>query len=407
MLHMRNLFACLEGFVVLNAMASILLTCPWLQRTFTKLYTANYRLSKDKKTCSYIHSTSQTTTPTSTPSSTSTTPTPTPTCSGTDLSLVGASEHEFNKAGAVFSMRYPCPILNTQKYAVLANGQPVLNTTISSTEIGLPGFTEPYVLLSVFALDVHNNTIFASFTLIFGSISKSVTVLDANGQPAPNVVVQANSTIYPGVGQSGITDSSGVFTFTNLIPTTLSLVARASNNQVAIAGVSSNSVGSALLKLIPFDSGVGNGTLLVKREPGFTVPTAGSPLLQVVSKVFTPHPFTKTAYISYLFQTDEVPGGFFGTQFNDYFSLMIRSDVGGYSAYTNSMNALGLAAFDASGATGNYTLLLDITGAGRVNFDVAVSNVGDSAYRMLCTNFFGSFAISCLFFWNRIQSYCE
>ena len=285
-------------------------------------------------------------------------------------------------------MRYPCPILNTQKYAVLANGQPVLNTTISSTEIGLPGFTDPYILLSVFALDIHNNTIFASFTLIFGSISKSVTVLDAKGQPAANVVVQANSTIYPGVGQTGITDSSGVFTFVNLIPTTLSLVAKASDNQVAIAGVSSNSAGSASLKLIPFDSGVaGNGTQLVKREPGFTVSTAGSPSLQMVSKEFTPHPSTKTAYISYLFQTDEVPGGFFGTQFNDYFSLMIRSDVGGYNAYTNSMNALGLPAFDASGATGNYTLLLDITGAGRVNFDVAVSNVGDAAYRMLCTIF--------------------
>jgi len=252
----------------------------------------------------------------------------------------------------------------------------------------MPGLTAPYVLLSVYALDLSGDPIFASFTLIFGSVSKSVTVLSADGQPASNIAVQANSTIYPGVGQSGITDSSGFFTFVNLIPTTLSLVARTSDNQVAVGGVSSDSTGSASLKLIPFNSGVQpENATLTKREPGFTVSTAGSPSLQLTSKGFPPHPFTKAAYISYIFQTDEVPGGFFGTQYNDYFSLIIRSNNGGYSAYTNSMNALGLAAFDASGATSKYTLTLDITGATIVNFDVAVSNVGDAAYRMSSITF--------------------
>jgi hypothetical protein len=100
--------------------------------------------------------------------------------------------------------------------------------------------------------------------------------------------------------------------------------------------------------------------------------------VQIASRTFTPHPFTKTAYINYIFQTDEVPGGFFGTQYNDYFSLTVRSDTGGYNAYTNSMNALGLAAFDGSGATSAYSLTMDIAGASTVEFDVAVSNVADA-----------------------------
>jgi hypothetical protein len=221
--------------------------------------------------------------------------------------------------------------------------------------------------------------------LLFGSISKSVTVFDASGQPAPNITVQANSTIYPGVGQIGVTDSTGTVTFVNLIVTTLSLVARTADNQVAVSGVSSTTPGSTPLTLVPFNAG--GGSTLLRRDAGFTISTAGSPSLQMASKIFTPQPFTKTAFINYIFQTDEVPGGFFGTQFNDYFSLTIRSDTGGYNAYTNSMNALGLAAFDGTGATAAYSLTMDVTGASTVEFDVAVSNVGDALYRKSFNHF--------------------
>lgn len=296
--------------------------------------------------------------------------------------LVGASESDFNKPGAPFSLQLTCPVLDTKNYTVLANDVPLLNTTNSTNTISIPGLTEAYVLLSVFALDSEGEPLLSSFALIFGTISKSVLVVDATGKPAPNVLVQANATIYPGLGQTATTDSSGAVTFINLIATTLSLIATTPDNQIAVAGIASTSAGDTTLTLIPFNSPA-SATALRKRSNEFVVSTAFSPNVQMVSKVFTLPPSAKTAYINYVFQTDEILGGFFGTQFNDYFSLMIRSDVGASTFYTNSMNSLGFSAFDAGGATSNYTLTLDITGAKTVEFDVAVSNVGDALYRKL------------------------
>jgi hypothetical protein len=69
-----------------------------------------------------------------------------------------------------------------------------------------------------------------------------------------------------------------------------------------------------------------------------------------------------SVYVRYKFVTSEVPGGFFGTQFNDYFSVTIRSQSGYYTTISKSMNALGLGAFDyASGATNWYTLKLEVS----------------------------------------------
>ena len=89
---------------------------------------------------------------------------------------------------------------------------------------------------------------------------------------------------------------------------------------------------------------------------------------------------SKSAKIRYKFITSEVPGGYFGSQFNDCYSVSIRSqNAGGQIFDASSMNYLGLQAFDANGATSWYNLELPIHIDGdKLQFDVSVSNIADN-----------------------------
>lgn len=128
-------------------------------------------------------------------------------------------------------------------------------------------------------------------------------------------------------------------------------------------------------------------------QGGATVPFAESSNLDLrlttfgigaksVSRTFTVLPGTSSVRARFRFVTSEIPGGFFGTQFNDYYSVSIRSQSGGAAnVNSNSMNALGLGAFDAAGATGWYEVSLPVDVAGdTLQVDVVVSNVADGAY---------------------------
>lgn len=104
---------------------------------------------------------------------------------------------------------------------------------------------------------------------------------------------------------------------------------------------------------------------------------------QSISRAFNTKPGTTAVCIRYRFVTTEVPGGYFGSQYNDYFRVSIRSqEAGGFAGESNSMNGLGLAAFHyASGSTDwrNVTLQVDKEGD-VIQVDVGVANVGDGAY---------------------------
>jgi len=82
--------------------------------------------------------------------------------------------------------------------------------------------------------------------------------------------------------------------------------------------------------------------------------------------------------VRYRFITEEVPGGYYGSEFNDYFQVALRSGLARRNAVeTNSMNGLGLAAFDpASGATGwrDATLPVDVDGD-TIQADIVVANI--------------------------------
>jgi hypothetical protein len=97
------------------------------------------------------------------------------------------------------------------------------------------------------------------------------------------------------------------------------------------------------------------------------------------SHAFTTQTTTKAIKVKYRFITSEVPGGFFGTQYNDYYSVAIQSP-GGNASDASSMNALGLGAFNAAGETGEMNLTLNVTGGSVVQITGTVANVGDSFY---------------------------
>jgi hypothetical protein len=90
--------------------------------------------------------------------------------------------------------------------------------------------------------------------------------------------------------------------------------------------------------------------------------------------------------LRYRFVTSEVPGGYFGSQYNDYFAVSVRSEDAEDSVIeSGTMNGLGLAAFDANGATNWREAGLKIEPGFFVNdnvqVDLVVANVGDGLFQ--------------------------
>jgi hypothetical protein len=177
-------------------------------------------------------------------------------------------------------------------------------------------------------------------------------------------------------------------TFTNLALTTIGLTARTADNKIGVNGVAATAA-TVPIQLVPFSAvsdttsfDICNEQLAVsKRDTVLSVSTDGQYTIQMASSEPEVYPFTTTVFIKYKFQTDEVPGGYFGTEYNDYYVITIRSDTGGYASVTHSMNELGIGAFDADGNTDWYTLFLSTpVNTSWVEFDVGVSNVVDNLF---------------------------
>jgi hypothetical protein len=301
--------------------------------------------------------------------------------------------------------------LNKNNYTVLANWEPVQEITFSGSKLTLPGLPNGYVMLAIFAVDTTGEPIFGSFELLFGSSTLPIRVIGVDGEPAAGVLVQANATTFNDVGQSAVTDSQGFASFSNVPQVTIGIVARTSDNEISVDGVAGGTTPTVILQLLPVEKPKNdspgfqnaNGTsgwkggeqidtnaklrrdapALWKRDTSLVLATNGLTDVQLTSKSFSVKSISNSVYIEYLFQTDEIPGGYFGTQFNDYFSITIRSDTGDYSSVVHSMNELGRGAFDAGGSTTWNNLRLEIHNATFVEFNVAVSNVGDGLFDSL------------------------
>jgi hypothetical protein len=175
------------------------------------------------------------------------------------------------------------------------------------------------------------------------------------------------------------------------------------NNNDLSQGTAGWDIGSAPVTIVPHQEGTPGGLLAAAQSvtPQFAAATPAPSQAQdaapnndlvlttsgegeqSISRTFTTDPGTSEVVVRYRFITSEVPGGFFGSKYNDYFRVSIRSEKGGgFAGESNSMNALGLAAFDyASGATQWREEKLPVSVQGdTIRVDAAVANVGDALY---------------------------
>ncbi|KAK5996059.1 hypothetical protein PT974_04486 [Cladobotryum mycophilum] len=334
--------------------------------------------------------------PTTTPVTATTKPT-TPTqpsgCKPT-LVLSGVNEKAFNPANAPFTIKPSCNKLDTKDYTVLLAyevlgdgpfaglGKPLAGTMISPDGITLPnGLEYGRQSIIVISTDDHGTPMFQNFQLLFGVITMPVKVLDENDKPVVGLKVTADATAYPGISQVATTDANGVATFVNLPSTSISLFARTEDNRIAF-NASDNTKFDKDNGITGWTGGTVKQLPLVKRDTtALEVNTGGQATLVTAHAEPKVYPFTRAVYIKYKFITSEVPGGYFGSNFNDYYSISIRSNQGNLATESQSMNGLGRGAFDSNGATGWLTLQVGVDqGTQWVQFDVGVANVGDSAY---------------------------
>ncbi len=108
--------------------------------------------------------------------------------------------------------------------------------------------------------------------------------------------------------------------------------------------------------------------------------TAGEAEEQRVARTFRTEAGVTNVTVLYRFTTSEIPGGYFGSEYNDYYRLELRSQkTGRILVASNTMNGLGLTSFDSKGNTGWLELDLEVDPNGDiVQLLGAVSNVADS-----------------------------
>ena len=318
--------------------------------------------------------------------------------------MVNISEFTFNPISNPIILEFNPPIIDDNNYTVIINDM-FVSTTIINQTITIPydsSFTD-YFVVSFFAMDLSGYPIFVSFDLYFGKIDMPVRVRFSNGTPAVNISIIGSLTDNPLVTQSGFTDADGRFLFKNLPPRTISVQATTNDNQLGFLGVGA----STIEQNIVLSSSVTNNSSKmspIKKKfietsravlnlwypkapsarlsiPGFNITTEGQGLAQTTRSFLNNDNSTKIT-VRYQFITSEVPGGFFGSRYNDYFTVSIRSVSGGLVSASQSMNALGLGAFTFStGATDLFTLSLTVSGIEEsVTVSVGVANVGDGAF---------------------------
>jgi hypothetical protein len=355
--------------------------------------------------------------------------------SSATVSLTGASVTGFNAAGQPVGLAVSAPGLDPATAAVLVDGQPLED---DSWTAAVAGVTLPEGLwsgrheLALTGNDLDGRLVQADFVLWFGDSPLVVTVEDTTGAPAAEAAVEISLSDDPEVQASGTTDAQGRLEVSSLPDRSFAVTARTADNRLATAAVTGTAqevtlvvegmnpsspvanndfslgldgwnTGTAPVSLVEHVEGPLPGPALAakpkaRRTPADSVnpfgPAAGDAKaaadfdLQVmtmgegpqsVSRTFDVAEGTRYVTVRYRFVTSEVPGGWFGSQYNDYFSVSIRSRYAGdMVSASNSMNGLGLGAFDAGGATAWVETKMRVSEDGdSVQFDLSVANVAD------------------------------
>lgn len=335
------------------------------------------------------------------------------------LSLTGVSESGFNPSikKITFNLTDASFSDNPEHFSVHLNGSPITpsDLTITSSSLAFTiAFTDGLNDLSLYALDNQMRSVEGHYNLWAGSNSLTVAVTDQNNNTVNNATVKIALSDDSTVTVSGITQN-GTITFSDLPGRTLIATATATgnlfgsaatvggegfltvklnafnapsnidNNDISL-GTAGWAIGTAPVTVIQHQEGIPTfknpDKNIVAENMDLSLSTSGEGEQQM-SRTFQIKPGTKNVKLRYRFITTEVPGGYFGSQFNDYFSVSVRSkNEGGIRSEQNSMNGLGLEAFDFnSGATAWKEISLPVSMQGDiVQVDVAVANVADGLF---------------------------
>lgn len=339
------------------------------------------------------------------------------------INLFGLSESTFNQVDD--DLRLKLAGIKKAKLPtirVYKNGEQIDPRLVNLTKKGLvvPNLIQERLNnIQIYGVKDQQFSLLKSFALWGGDQDISINVQDSNGLPAVGVPVNIRLGDDQSVQSQQVTNAQGVATFSRIVNQTVFVETTDANNNFASAGVTGD-VGQVTLKLTgikppsstqnnDFSLGtegwdIGNASVEILQEdpqvnlsttsitkskkgrnralravPNFNLQlnTQGEGE-QSISRTFKTDPGTTCVTLRYKFITSEVPGGYFGSRYNDYFRVSLRSSRSGNRVESNSMNGLGLAAFDASGSTQFREITLPVNPEGdTVQADVAVANVAD------------------------------
>jgi hypothetical protein len=327
-------------------------------------------------------------------------------------------------------------------FKVNGNSIPLSSLTTSPTDMTASvSLEEGKNTVSFKAYDTVGRPVYKNETIWAGSNTLQVRVVDSNGAPVSQPVdVSLKLADDATIGAAAVA-VNGSASFNNLPNRTVVIEAKTADNQAGVSGgvgsdgtitvrlakfnasssVNNNDfsqgldgweIGGAPATIIPHIEGVPTTRSVpdsVRSDarngiPGPRVDTVPVPGVsrsrqgsfdnndlqletsgegaQSISRTFNTPAGTTSVKVRYRFITTEVPGGYFGSEFNDYFGVTLRSQKKGSSkSESNTMNGLGLDAFDFdSGATAWRTATLETDPAGdTIQLDVTVANVEDGA----------------------------
>jgi len=329
-----------------------------------------------------------------------------------ELILQEVSETTFNPISSIvrFKVNGASLSMNRDSLGVFRNNLPVQAETIqlSDTEVKVTSMlVEGKNDLFLVSSDSNGGLIEKEVTLWAGSNFITGRILDENGQPIDGAVIVAKLGDDQNISATAISSSGGNFQFINIPNRTIILEAEASDNRFVSAAIrgdqgvvqlqlkglnephpSNNDnfidlskwdIGTATVEMVSDDN---TPSVRDTEKKVLNLNTAGLQGPQTISTTFQVKPNTKSVTVRYRFITSEIPGGFFGSEFNDSCSVTIRSKSGSKISQNWSMNQLGIYFFDSSGATAWTELTLPkIDPKGDiVQIDVNVANVADGQY---------------------------
>ncbi|MGV3556907.1 T9SS type A sorting domain-containing protein, partial [Larkinella arboricola] len=326
------------------------------------------------------------------------------------ITLSGVEEKKFNPLNSKVTLTLNNALFspNVEDFFIQVNDQQISPVSVNSNKVELElNLKDGLNTLSYYLKDSNGLLLEGHHQIWAGSKNMPVQVVNKANELISNAKVKISLSDDKNVIAEGTT-VNGVVTFQNLpvrtiIATaltidnlfgsaatvadgnllTISLLSfdipsTIDNNDISL-GTQGWNIGNSPVKVILHEGSTASGFNAAAENQDLQLSTSGEGP-RSMSRTFVSKPGTKTITIRYRFITSEIPGGYFGTQYNDYFSVSIRSkNSGTIASEQNSMNGLGYGAFNpTTGETAWREKTLSVGSEGEeIQVDVVVANVAD------------------------------